>query len=130
MPPAGRYGQDLFDSLGAYALLPDDVHASLHRVRLEYHPGPAGYLRWYLDGALGFEVLNSSLGAYPERQARLTDQDSSDDTENSDGGDTGTGAGTGTAEEQLPPRLVPEEPMYLIISASRVPGPGLRVRAA
>ena len=69
MPPRRRYGEDLFDSLGAYALLPDDAHASLHRVRLEYHPGPGGFLRWYYDGLLSFEVLNTSLGAYPEHQA-------------------------------------------------------------
>ena len=30
LPPRRRYGEDLFDSLGAYALLPDDAHASLH----------------------------------------------------------------------------------------------------
>jgi len=35
----GRYGEDEFDSLGAYTPLPDAAHKELRRVRLEYEPG-------------------------------------------------------------------------------------------
>ena len=125
----GRYGEDEFDSLGAYTPLPDAAHNELRQVRLEYEPGRCahtkmptthhtqsepprnqnchairttsssqmsppcgdecdlhpcktphtrllhhtlyarrrrGFLRWYLDGALAFEVSSSSLGAYAE----------------------------------------------------------------
>lgn len=58
-----RYGEDEFDSLGAYTPLPDAAHRELRRVRLEYEPGQRGFLRWYLDGSLAFEVSSYSLGA-------------------------------------------------------------------
>ena len=60
-------------------------------------------------------MLNTSLGAYPEHQAPPSPPPGAPGTAATDesyGGDEG-----GSSEgEQLPPRLVPEEPMYLIIS--------------
>lgn len=98
-----RYGEDEFDSLGAYTPLPDAVHSELRSLRLEYLPGPQGFVRWYFDGALGFEVLNSSLGTYSERPGRHATSD-----------DAASG-------HELRPRLIPEEPMYLIISVAPAP---------
>lgn len=102
-----RYGEDDFDSLGAYTPLPDAVHSGLHSLRLEYFPGPDGFIRWYFDGNLGFEVLNTSLGRYAERPVRPT------------AGVHEEGDGNSKDKElELRKRLIPEEPMYLIISVS------------
>lgn len=62
---------------------------SLTTFRFEYEPGIDGFMRWYVDGSQVLEVLASSLGQYR----------------------TPSGGGVGQ-------RLVPEEPMYLILSVA------------
>ena len=58
-------------------------------LRFEYEPGPTGFMRWYVDGALTFEVLASSLGSYRAQSG-----------------------------ERVGTRLIPEEPLYLILSVA------------
>ena len=41
----GRYGEDEFDSLGAYTPLPDAAHKELRQVRLEYEPGRCAHTK-------------------------------------------------------------------------------------
>lgn len=97
------YGGGHFDSIGAYFPLPATAHsagqgrqapgrepeAALTSLRFEYEPGADGFMRWFVDGSPVLEVLASSLGQYS----------------------TPSGGGVG-------PRLVPEEPLYLILSVA------------
>ena len=107
------YGGGHFDSLGAYFPLPPAVHsagqgwgadaggrsgspglpgsgdeASLTLLRFEWEPGPLGYMRWFLDGALVLDVPAESLGEYRKQG------------------------------EGVRARLVPEEPLYLVVSVA------------
>lgn len=63
--------------------------AGLTTLRFEYELGAGGFMRWFVDGSPVLEVLASSLGEYR----------------------TPSGGGVGK-------RLIPEEPMYLILSVA------------
>ena len=63
-------------------------------------------------------MLNSSLGAYPEHRAPPSPPPGAPGTDAADKSYGGEDEGDGSAGQQLPPRLVPEEPMYLIISVT------------
>ncbi|KAG7401634.1 hypothetical protein PHYBOEH_000166 [Phytophthora boehmeriae] len=83
--PADYYGDLGLDSISALTQLQPDAFRAYHLYRLDWSPGPEGYIRWWMDGNFMFEIPGSALNKWV-------------------GG--------------VPPRLIPVEPSYLILSTA------------
>ncbi|TDH64861.1 hypothetical protein CCR75_001558 [Bremia lactucae] len=79
------YGEMGLDSISALTGLESNAFKSYHLYRLDWSPGPEGYIRWWMDNAFLFEIPGSALNRW-------------------------VGA--------VPPRLIPVEPSYLILSTA------------
>lgn len=66
------YGDNGLDSISALTQLNPDAFAAYHLYRLDWSPGPEGYLRWWLDDNFLFEIPASALNQWskgvPPRQ--------------------------------------------------------------
>jgi beta-glucan synthesis-associated protein KRE6 len=49
------------DAIGAIGNIDESYWKKMHKFRLEWEPGPEGYLRWYYDGKFKFGVEGKSL---------------------------------------------------------------------
>ncbi|CAH0477376.1 unnamed protein product [Peronospora belbahrii] len=79
------YGQLGLDSISALTQLESNAFKSYHIYRLDWSPGPEGYIRWWMDNSFLFEIPGSALNKWV-------------------GG--------------VPPRQIPVEPSYLILSTA------------
>ncbi|KAF0699966.1 Aste57867_9516 [Aphanomyces stellatus] len=79
------YGDANLDSISALTQLDPNSFKNYHLYQLEWMPGGAGYIRWWLDGNFLFEIHGDALNKW------------------ADG---------------VPPRLIPTEPSYLLISTA------------
>ncbi|ETN03000.1 hypothetical protein PPTG_16032 [Phytophthora nicotianae INRA-310] len=79
------YGEMGLDSISALTQLESNAFKAYHLYRLDWSPGPEGYIRWWLDNNFLFEIPGSSLNKWV--------------------GD-------------VPPRQIPVEPSYLILSTA------------
>ncbi|KAG7393602.1 hypothetical protein PHYPSEUDO_007439 [Phytophthora pseudosyringae] len=79
------YGEMGLDSISALTQLQTDSFKAYHTYRLDWSPGPEGYIRWWMDNNFLFEIPGSALNKW-----------------------------VGT----VPPRLIPVEPSYLILSTA------------
>ncbi|KAL4152181.1 hypothetical protein PRNP1_009115 [Phytophthora ramorum] len=66
------YGEVGLDSISALTQLETNAFRDFHLYRLDWSPGPEGYIRWWLDSAFLFEIPGSALskwvGDVPPRQ--------------------------------------------------------------
>ncbi|KAG6610049.1 putative glycosyl transferase family 48 protein [Phytophthora cinnamomi] len=66
------YGDLGLDSISALTQLESNAFKSYHLYRLDWSPGPEGYIRWWLDNNFLFEIpgeaLNRWMGGVPPRQ--------------------------------------------------------------
>lgn len=79
------YGENGLDSLSAVTRLNTDVFEAYHIYRIDWMPGPSGYLRWWIDGLFLYEIPGESLYVW---------------------------------SNGVPPRQIPVEPSYLILSTA------------
>ncbi|RLN92138.1 hypothetical protein BBJ28_00022866, partial [Nothophytophthora sp. Chile5] len=79
------YGETGLDSISALTQLESNAFMAYHLYRLDWMPGPEGYIRWWLDGNFLFEIPGSALNKW---------------------------------EGDVPPRQIPVEPSYLILSTA------------
>ncbi|RLN49476.1 hypothetical protein BBJ29_000106 [Phytophthora kernoviae] len=79
------YGELGLDSISALTQLQPDAFRAYHLYRLDWSPGPEGYIRWWMDGNFMFEIPGSALNKWVE---------------------------------DVPPRQIPVEPSYLILSTA------------
>uniref|UniRef100_M4BI64 1,3-beta-glucan synthase n=1 Tax=Hyaloperonospora arabidopsidis (strain Emoy2) TaxID=559515 RepID=M4BI64_HYAAE len=79
------YGTLGLDSISALTQLESNAFKSFHLYRLDWSPGPEGYIRWWMDNSFLFEIPGSALNKWV--------------------GD-------------VPPRRIPVEPSYLILSTA------------
>ncbi|EGZ28172.1 putative glycosyl transferase family 48 protein [Phytophthora sojae] len=66
------YGDLGLDSISALTQLESNAFKSYHLYRLDWSPGPEGYIRWWMDNNFLFEIpgeaLNRWMGGVPPRQ--------------------------------------------------------------
>ncbi|KAE9353701.1 Callose synthase 7 [Phytophthora fragariae] len=79
------YGEVGLDSISALTQLESNAFKSYHLYRLDWSPGPEGYIRWWMDNNFVFEIPGEALSRWM-------------------GG--------------VPPRQIPVEPSYLILSTA------------
>ncbi|CAH0489309.1 unnamed protein product [Peronospora farinosa] len=79
------YGEMGLDSISALTQLESNAFNSYHMYRLDWSPGPDGYIRWWMDNSFLFEIPGSALNKWVE---------------------------------DVPPRQIPVEPSYIILSTA------------
>ncbi|CEG43044.1 glycosyl family 48 [Plasmopara halstedii] len=79
------YGEMGLDSISALTRLETNAFKSYHLYRLDWSPGPEGYIRWWMDNNFLFEIPGSALNKWVG---------------------------------EVPPRQIPVEPSYLILSTA------------
>lgn len=79
------FGDDGLDSVSALTQLNPDCFHAYHLYRIDWAPGPNGYIRWWLDDNFLFEIPAASLNKWSLK---------------------------------VPPRQIPIEPSYLILSTA------------
>ena len=62
----GRTAKESYqcDAVGAMGNLGESHFKKMHTYRLEWEPGPDGYLRWYIDGKFMYGIEQSGLDEY------------------------------------------------------------------